>query len=97
MKEDRLRIVLIALGMQSLVFYMAMIVIYGLCSPITVILATLSAALWLWIFISHMKKRIAMGSIPLLSDLNIVIATAAVISLSTLIVDVVAILCPISK
>ncbi len=97
MKEDRLRIVLLALGMQSLVFYMAMIVIYGLCSLITIILITISAILWLWISIFHMRRRAAMGNIPLLSDLNIATAAAVVITLSTLIVDAVAILCTLCK
>lgn len=90
--QDRLRIVLLVLGISSIALYMAAIAVYGPRSLITIVLVTLSAALWLWISIFHIKKRAAMGSIPLLSDFNIAMVAAIVITLATFITGVVIVL-----
>lgn len=89
--RDRFSRVMLLLGMISTTVCMAVLVAYS-CSPIVVILTIISAALWTGVAILHVKRRAAIGNIPLLSDLNIIIAAAVVIIFSTLVIAVIALL-----
>jgi hypothetical protein len=92
-EQDRIRNTLwFMLGFISISLYIVMILAYGLCSPITIILTTLSDALWIWVSILHLKERMASVAIPLPGDLSFRLAVSVMAALATLGVIVIAVL-----
>jgi hypothetical protein len=88
---------LLVVAMLSTFGYSVLFVAHGLCSLITILIASISAILWLWVAFLFRKEKAAMSNMPLLSDINLKIAAAVTVAFATLATTAIAVLSVIQQ